>query len=196
MLHVIRNLFSLIGFIAVVLAIFAAVKMAPMMQAFDEFDEKAIDVYGDMITTLLETGNAAEATVWKFQVEEGLSVEDVDETVKAVANELNIKNVGELPLSSQVEAMSGKKSRFFKIYMFCNALTAAQMLDYSDAYSAYLPCRVSLVEDKQGKLWLYSLNMDAMIYGGKPLPAALKEEAMGVKKIILEILNRGAEGDF
>jgi len=41
-----------------------------------------------------------------------------------------------------------------------------------------------------------SLNMDAMIYGGRPLPPALKEEAMGVKKIILEIMNRGAEGDF
>jgi len=196
MFYALRNLFALVGFIAVVAAIYAAVKMAPTMQAFDEFDEKAIDVYSEMVTTLLETGNAAEATVWKVQVEEGLTVEDVDETVKAVANELNIKNVGELPLSDQVEAMNGEKSRFFKIYMFCNALTAAQMLEYSDAYSAYLPCRVSLVEDKQGKLWLYSLNMDAMIYGGKPLPAALKEEAMGVKKIILEIMNRGAEGDF
>ena len=196
MFYALRNLFALVGFIAVVVAIYAAVKMAPTMQAFEEFDEKAIDVYSEMVTTLLETGNAAEATVWKVQVEEGLSIEDVDETVKAVANELNIKNVGELPLSDQVEAMNGEKSRFFKIYMFCNALTAAQMLEYSDAYSAYLPCRVSLVEDKQGKLWLYSLNMDAMIYGGKPLPAALKEEAMGVKKIILEIMNRGAEGDF
>lgn len=196
MFYALRNLFALVGFIAVVVAIYAAVKMAPMMQALDEFDEKAIDVYSEMVTTLLETGNAAEATVWKVPVEGDLSVEDVDETIKAVANELNIKNVGELPLSEQVEAMSGEKSRYFKIYMFCNAMTAAQMLEYSDAYSAYLPCRVSLVEDKQGKLWLYSLNMDAMIYGGKPLPPALKEEAMGVKKIILEILNRGAEGDF
>ncbi|NOQ90183.1 MAG: DUF302 domain-containing protein [Gammaproteobacteria bacterium] len=196
MFYALRNLFALVGFFAVVVAIYAAVKMAPMMEAFGEFDEKAIDVYSEMVTTLLETGNAAEATVWKFPVEEGLSAEDVDETIKAVANELNIKNVGELPLSEQVEAMSGAKSRFFKIYMFCNALTAAQMLEYSDAYSAYLPCRVSLVEDKQGKLWLYSLNMDAMIYGGRPLPAALKEEAMGVKEIILEILMRGAEGDF
>jgi uncharacterized protein (DUF302 family) len=167
-----------------------------MIKAFDAFDEKAIDVYGEMIEVLLETGNAAEATVWKVPVEEDLTVEDVELSIRAVANELNIKNVGELPLSAQVEAMSGEKSRFFKIYMFCNALTAAQMLDYSDAYSAYLPCRVSLVEDKEGKLWLYSLNMDAMIYGGKPLPPALKEEAMGVKKIILEILHRGAEGDF
>ena len=196
MFQMLRTFLAMIGLIAIVLVIYASVKLAPMMQNFDEFDEKAIDVYSDMVTILLETGNAAEATVWKVQVEEGLSVEDVDETLKAVANELNIKNVGELPLSAQVEAMSGEKSRFFKIYMFCNALTAAQMLDYSDAFSAYLPCRVSLVEDKQGRLWLFSLNMDAMIYGGTPLPAALKEEAIGVKTIILDIMNRGAEGDF
>jgi uncharacterized protein (DUF302 family) len=196
MFYALRNLFALVGFAIVAAVIYAAVVYAPVIKAFDSFDEKAIDVYGEMVMTLLETGNAAEATVWKVPVEEDLTVEDVELTILAVANELNIKNVGELPLSAQVEAMSGKKSRFFKIYMFCNAMTAAQMLEYSDAYSAYLPCRVSLVEDKQGKLWLYSLNMDAMIYGGKPLPAALKEEAMGVKKIILEIMNRGAEGDF
>ncbi len=196
MFYALRNLFALVGFIAVVIAIYGAVKIAPMMQTFDTFDDKAMDVYGDMMSTLLDTGNAAEATVWKVPVEEGLTVDDVEVAMRAVANELNIKNVGELPLSKQVEAMTGKKSRFFKIYMFCNALTAAQMLEYSDAYSAYLPCRISLVEDKQGKLWLYSLNMDAMIYGGKPLPPALKKEAMGVKKIILTIMNRGAEGDF
>ncbi|RKZ63916.1 MAG: DUF302 domain-containing protein, partial [Gammaproteobacteria bacterium] len=165
MFYALRNLFALVGLIAVVVAIYGAVKIAPMMQVFDEFDDGAIDVYGGMVTTLLETGNAAEATVWKVLVEEDLTVEDVDETIKAVANELNIKNVGELPLSDQVEAMTGEKSRYFKIYMFCNALTAAQMLDYSDAFSAYLPCRISLVEDKQGRLWIYSLNMDAMIYG-------------------------------
>jgi uncharacterized protein (DUF302 family) len=196
MFYALRNLFSLIGLAVVVVAIYAAVTFAPMMKAFNSFDEKAIGVYGEMMQVLLETGNAAEATVWKVPVEDDLTVEDVEVAIRAVANELNIKNVGELPLSAQVEAMTGNKSRFFKIYMFCNALTAAQMLDYSDAYSAYLPCRVSLVEDKEGKLWLYSLNMDAMIYGGKPLPPALKEEAMGVKKIILEILHRGAEGDF
>jgi uncharacterized protein (DUF302 family) len=191
-----RNLFALVGFAAIIFIIYGAVKMEPMMRAFDSFDERAIDVYSEMVTKVLETGNAAEATVWKLQVNEGLSAADVEETMKFVANEHNIKNVGELPLSSEVEAMSGKKSRFFKIYMFCNAMTAAQMLEYSDAYSAYLPCRVSLVEDKQGRLWLYSLNMDAMIYGGTPLPSALKEEAIGVKTIILDIMNRGAEGDF
>ena len=196
MFYALRNLFALIGFVAVVAAIIVGVRVAPMKQAFDGFDERALSVYSEMLDKLLETGNSAEATVWKVPVSEDISAEDVEETMRFVANEHNIKNVGELPLSKQVEAMTGEKSRYLKIFMFCNALTAAQMLEYSDAYSAYLPCRVSLVEDKQGKLWLYSLNMDAMIYGGTPLPPALKEEAEGVKAIILDIMKRGAEGDF
>lgn len=196
MFYALRNLFALIGFVAVVAAIVMAVRVAPMKQAFDSFDERALSVYTEMLDKLLATGNSAEATVWKVPVNEDISAEDVEETMRFVANEHNIKNVGELPLSRQVEAMTGEKSRYLKIFMFCNALTAAQMLDYSDAYAAYLPCRISLVEDKQGKLWLYSLNMDAMIYGGTPLPPALKEEAESVKKIILDIMKRGAEGDF
>ena len=196
MFYALRNLFALLGFAVVVAAIYVAVSYSQMLQTFNHFDEKAITVYAEMFEKILETGNAAEATVWKIPVSEDLTPEDVEETMRFVANEHNIKNVGELPLSDQIAAMSGKESRYLKIYMFCNALTAAQMLEYSDAYSAYLPCRISLVEDKQGKLWLYSLNMDAMIYGGNPLPAALKKEAEGVKRIILDIMNRGAEGDF
>lgn len=196
MFNVLRNLFSLIGFIIVIAAIAVAVKMAPMIQAFDSFDEQAVDVYGEMIMGIVESGNAVEAGVWKVQVKPDLTPADVEETMRFVANEHNIKNVGELPLSGQIEAMSGNKSRYLKIFMFCNALTAAQMLDHSDAYAAYLPCRISLVEDKQGGLWLYSLNMDIMIYGGKPLPSDLKEEAESVKEIILDIMKRGAEGDF
>jgi uncharacterized protein (DUF302 family) len=80
--------------------------------------------------------------------------------------------------------------------MFCNAMTAARMIDYSPAYSAYLPCRITLLEDSTGKLWLYTLNMDLMIHGGRELPPELKQEAMQVKDIILDIMNRGAKGEF
>jgi hypothetical protein len=196
MFYALRNLFALLGFVAVVVCIVVAMKITPMKQVFDSFDEKAMSVYAEMANNLIETGNMADATVWKVAVKEGLTPADVEDTMRFVANEHNIKNVGELPLSGQIEAMTGEKPRYFKIFMFCNALTAANMLDYSDAFSAYLPCRVSMVEDKEGKLWLYSLNMDAMIYGGKKLPRALKEEAEGVKEIIQDIMNRGAAGDF
>lgn len=160
------------------------------------FDDNAPKVYTDMFKSLVASGNGAEATVWKVPVADGLSAEDVEQTMRFVANEHNIKNVGELPLSEQVAAMTGEPQRLLKIYMFCNPLTAAKMVDYSDAFSAYLPCRISLVEDKAGKLWIYTLNMDMMIHGGATLPDDLFEEANTVKDVILDIMNRGAAGDF
>ena len=196
MFRLIWNLFALIGLLLVAGMIYTATQLGENLTNLRSFDSKAPEIYLDMARKLIETGNAAEATVWKVPVKEGLGWEDVEQTMRFVANEHNIKNVGELPLSEQVAAMTGKPQRFLKIYMFCNPLTAANMFDYSVAFSAYLPCRISLIEDPKGKLWLYTLNMDMMIHGGKVLPEALKEEAIGVKDTILDIMNRGATGEF
>jgi uncharacterized protein (DUF302 family) len=196
MFRLIWNLLALIGLLLVAGMIYMATQLGENLTNLRSFDSKAPEVYLDMAEKLIKTGNAAEATVWKVPVQEGLSWEDVEQTMRFVANEHNIKNVGELPLSEQVAAMTGKPQRFLKIYMFCNPLTAANMFDYSVAFSAYLPCRISLIEDPEGKLWLYTLNMDMMIHGGKVLPEALKEEAIGVKDTILDIMNRGATGEF
>ncbi len=189
----VRDLLALIGLTVVGAATWGYVEYGDSLRAFDP---RAGAVYLDMGRKLLESRNGAEATIWKSQVREGLTPQDVDQTLKTVANELNIKNVGELPLSREVEAQTGQRARFMKIYMFCNALTAARMMDHSDAYAAYLPCRVTLVEDKTGRLWLYTLNMDAMIHGGEPLPPELEREALDVKRMILEIMRRGAAGEF
>ena len=193
MLGFLRNIFALIGVVATAAGVYGYMSYN---RAISGFDPKAIAVYNEMANLLGATGNPAEATVWKSKVKEGLSFDEVDQSIKSVATEMNIKDVGALPLGDQVEAMQGKKWRKLKIYLYCNPLTAAKMIDYSDAFSAYLPCRISLLEDKTGKLWLYTLNMDMMIHGGKPLPPELKAEAEGVKKIMQTILERGAKGDF
>ncbi len=191
-----RNVLALVGLVAILGGGYMYAKHRGDFDKFADFDPKAVDTYKEMIDKLIATGNPAEATVWKAKVKEGLTFEEVDQSIKSVANELNIKGVGELPLGDQVTAMQGKPWRKLKIYLYCNPLTAAKMIDFSDAYSAYLPCRVTLMEDKTGKLWLYTLNMDMMIHGGKPLPQDLKDEAIGVKKIMLGILERGSKGDF
>jgi uncharacterized protein (DUF302 family) len=188
-----KNLLALIGLVTVLGSVVGYMRFS---SAIKDFDPKAMSVYKDMTMRLLATGNPAEATVWKRQVKDGLSFEDVDQAIKTVAAEMNIKDVGALPLGDQVTAMQGKPWRKLKIYLYCNPLTAAKMIDHSDAYSAYLPCRVSLLEDAKGKLWLYSLDMDMMIHGGKPLPPELKKEAEKVKEIILAVLERGAKGEF
>ncbi|MET0070775.1 MAG: DUF302 domain-containing protein [Candidatus Thiodiazotropha sp.] len=189
----IKNLLALIGLLVVIAAAAVYVKYGEVLQGWDP---GAGGTFTEFAQSLAATKNAAEASVWKIPVAEDLSWEDVEETMKFVANEHNMANVGELPLYKDIEAKLGTEYRFVKIYLFCDSLIAAKMLDYSDAYSAYLPCRITLLEDHEGKLWLMALNMDMMIYGGKPLPPELKEQALQVKEYILDIMNRGASGEF
>ncbi|MCF6198795.1 MAG: DUF302 domain-containing protein [Hyphomicrobiaceae bacterium] len=186
------SLLAIIGLIALGCVGFLAFKFSPLLS----LDKGAANVYYNMALKLAETGNAAEATIWKRQVADGISFDDVHESIKTIAQENNIKDVGFLPLGDQVGAMNGKPWRKLNIYLYCNPLTAQKMVDHSDAYAAYLPCRISLLEDKKGKLWIYSLDMDMMIHGGKTLPPALLKEAIEVKRIILDVLDRASAGDF
>lgn len=190
------RILALVGLAAIGLGIWAGPTLWNYYSAFGRFDDKAMDTYVEMFDRLIETGNPAEATVWSTKVAEGLTFEEVDESIQGVAIDRNIKGVGELPLGDQVEAMQGKPWRKLKIYLYCNPLTAAKMVDYNIAYAAYLPCRVSLVEDENGDLWVMTLNMDMMIHGGEPLEGELLEEALQVKDIMQDILARAAEGDF
>lgn len=191
-----KNILAGIGFISIGLLLVLLVKLLPVIKQLDGFDPEAAHVYMQMAKRILQTQSGIEGLVIKTPVKEGISAEEVDQYIRLVANELNIKNVGELPLYKEVEAMSGSSYRYVKIYLLCNAMAAASMLNYSDAFASFLPCRVSLLEDRQGRLWLYTQDMDVIIYGGKPLPPALKVEALKVRDIILEIMRRAAEGAF
>ncbi len=192
----IRNILALIGVLALALLAVIGPDLWRYKTAFDGFDPQAFATYRKMFDRLVETGNSADATVWRAKVAEGLTFDEVDQSIEQVAIDRNIKGVGKLPLGDQVAAMKGTPWRKLNIYLYCNPLTAAKMVEYTPAYAAYLPCRVSLVEDDRGELWIYTLDMDMMIHGGKPLPPDLMEEALEVKETMQEILTRAAEGDF
>ena len=195
-MNVIRNILAIVGVLAIVAAGVLYPKISAYKARFAEFDPNAGDVYMDMMGKLMETGNAAEATVWKVKADDGLTYDDVASSLASITNEVNLLNVGTLPFYKQVQAVTGKPYRKVTFFLVCDAAIGAMMLDHSDAYSAYMPCRISLVEAKDGSIWLYSLNMDPMIYGGTPLPDDVKAKALEVKSKILEIMNRAAKGDF
>ncbi len=195
-MNAIRNVFSLIGLLAVVATVYVASVYRDDIAAVRALDPGAAQMYAEMWSRIKETGTSADATAWRIPLAEGVAPADAEQVMKFVANQHNISGVGELPLSEQVELMTGEKQRFLKIYEYCDPRTAMQMVDYSDAFSAYLPCRIALVEDKDGHYALYSLNMDLMISGGRHLPPDLKKEALRVKQIIRDIMERGATGEL
>ncbi|MEN9772096.1 MAG: hypothetical protein RJA58_739, partial [Pseudomonadota bacterium] len=65
-------------------------------------------------------GDIAVATTWARKVKPGIKPEDVEQILKIVATERNMRDVGTLPLSKELEARSGKKEKFLTVYSFCS----------------------------------------------------------------------------
>lgn len=141
-------------------------------------------------------GDIAVATTWEAKVKEGMKPADVEEILKLVAVERNIRDVGVLPLSKELEARSGKKEKTLTVYSYCSPGTARKMVDFSPHMAAYLPCRISMVEHDDGSLWLYTLNMDMMVKMGRKLPSPLKEEAQAVRDTIWTMMQRASKGEY
>ena len=150
--------------------------MNAMQDVSDEMREAVIDVTGErpeeiIADALLQGGGVMPQEVSKelfmemvqvTEVEEGISGADVDESIKSMATNENILHVASFPLSKQIENVTGKPYRHLTIHNICDAVTAGKIADVDDRFAVILPCRIAVVEGKDGKIRMISMNSDVM----------------------------------
>jgi uncharacterized protein (DUF302 family) len=192
-MKLIRNLLALIGLVALLATGYGYFRLAPTLS---EFDPGFMATYGEFASKLLESGDPGVSMMWSVQVQEGLSPEEVIDSMKSIATSESFLFVGESPFYKQIKAITGEDYRYVNFLSFCDARVGKRMLEYRDQYSGFMPCRIALVEDKSGRLWLYSMNLDIMIHGGKQLPEDLKADASRVRDTIRRIMDGAAAGEF
>jgi uncharacterized protein YceK len=140
-------------------------------------------------------GDAAAAATWSRKVAPGVSIQEIEEAFTSVAVEENLRPVGELFLSNELALRSGRVQKYLKVYSYCDPYTAREIVDFSPAMAAFLPCRIAVVEQQDG-LWIYAMNMDILIKLGRPMPPELRETVMRVRAGMLKMLDRAASGEF
>jgi uncharacterized protein (DUF302 family) len=133
-------------------------------------------------------------TVVKMPLAEGVSMDDAVDSMKLRANGLNFKLVAHLPLYKELESL-GVDTKRVEIFQFCDARIAAEMIAHDIDFSAYLPCRITLIEDQAGQAWLVTLDLDRVMHTAK-LPPELTEKAILVRDNIRSIMEAGANGEL
>jgi uncharacterized protein (DUF302 family) len=133
-------------------------------------------------------------TVVKMPLAEDVSMDDAIDSMKLRANALNFKLVAHQPLYKELEAM-GLETKRVEIFQFCDARIANAMITEDINFAAYLPCRITLIEDQQGQPWLVTLDLDKVI-AMADLPPSLMGHATKVRDTIREIMTAGASGDL
>ncbi|MDZ7754408.1 MAG: DUF302 domain-containing protein [Gammaproteobacteria bacterium] len=133
-------------------------------------------------------------TVLKVPLAEDVSADDAIDALQSKAIALNMKFVAHQPLSKELEAR-GVDSGRLEIFQFCNPSDAHKMVTHNIIFAAYMPCRIALVEDGDGRMWLMMMNLD-MLINAAPLPPDVMEVAESVNDTLKAIMYAGANGEF
>ena len=135
--------------------------------------------------------------VYKLAIAPGVSMSDAADSMKLRTNALNLQLVAELPMSKQVEAVTGKPQRTITIFQFCDAVLAKDLIDVNIEFAIYMPCRIALIEDAKGQGWLVMMDINVdQVAKEKRLPPALKARIETVRKSLGEIMQAGAKGEL
>ena len=128
------------------------------------------------------------------RIEDGVTIEDAIASMELRANLRNFPKVADLPLSEQVRAMGGE-GNYMRIFAFCDALVANEMVQHDIIFASFLPCRIAVVEDDDGQGWIVTTNMDMMLHA-TDLPDDLMATARQVRDTMYSIVEAGRTGDF
>ena len=193
----IKGIFTLIGLLVVVGMLFATVKYDLISKAekASKLDPQAMGAYMHMFDEVLTTGRSTEAMIRKVKINPEVSTEDVIESMKSIAADANMLQVGDSKMSVNSSIKEGGK-RYIRILHYCSPSIAEQFIGYTEAFGAFMPCRILIVEDDNGDRWLYTMAMELMLFGGHTLPPEMMEMAEHVRDTMYSMMDLGAEGDF
>jgi uncharacterized protein (DUF302 family) len=130
----------------------------------------------------------------RIQVQDSVSFDDAVESLKLRANQHNLKFVGVNALYKEIEALTGQPSKRMEIYNFCDGLTANKMLAADPMMIAFMPCRIAVLEDAQGRRWIISMMMDLKLV--KKLPGDARKSAERVMAAMKDMMVAASRGDL
>lgn len=130
----------------------------------------------------------------------GLSFDEVIESLQSKAFDMNMRPTGHNTPWKVLRETYDPASPRLEFLSFCDLITMRMILDYSLEFGAFVPCRITVAEDAEGQIWLYTLDWDVRWLDTSPnpnrLPDELRERALKVRENIEIMMEAAATGDF
>jgi len=196
-MKLIKGLLTLIGAIVVIAGIIGAVTVGPKVA---KLDSQALPEYMKMFDIVLTTGDPAKGMVKrvKMVIPEGVTKEEAFENAIEVMDEVGAE-FGLAMVDSKTMPRGGKLFKdgglLTHIRSYCSPSIADKFLTHSGEFIGFMPCRIGIVEDPNGDIYIYTMGLELMINGGHTLPPEMLELANEVKKGMYTMMEKGAAGE-
>ena len=138
---------------------------------------------------------------YKIKAKPGLSFDDVVESMKLRANQLNFKHVSENLMWKDFQAVLGdKEAPRIEVHSFCDIRVARDLLKLAPEFLVFLPCRIAVMEDADKSIWVMMLDWDMTWVAGYEQQMGLSMEltkgAWELRQKMGQIMKAGANGDL
>jgi len=194
----IKGIFTLVGFIVVIVALLIGVKYG---SSLGKMDSKSLGLYMKMADDVLTTGDPAKGMIIKRKMVIGEdstkeeAIENALEVMDEVAEEYGLAKVDSKTMPRDGGKFMRDGGKYTHIRSYCSPTIADIFLEFSGEFIGFMPCRVGLVEDANGDIWIYTMALDMMIHGGHTLPPKLLEHATNVKDAMVAMIEKAAAGE-
>ncbi len=139
----------------------------------------------------------------KYKAKEGLSFDDVVESMKLRANQLNFKLVGHSPMWKDFRAVLGDtEAPRVEVFHYCDIAAGREVLKFAPEALVFLPCRIAIMEDADKNIWVMTLDWDVSwldsISGRMGMDSApeLIRAAIDIREKMDNIMRAAAAGDL
>lgn len=140
------------------------------------------------------------SAIFEVAVKEGVSYEDVIDSLKSLSEGMNFVNPANFPIGEHIKLRGVDPQGIKEVRSFCNLSMGTDIFLDHPEFLVFAPCRVAIYEkpDVNNQLKLY-LAMDRPTYDLKSIKnptARAKKSAQLLEDTLIELLIRASEGDI
>ncbi len=135
------------------------------------------------------------SAIYEVPVQEGVSYQDVVESLKSVSEGMNFVNPANFPIADHIKLRGIDPQGVKEVHSFCNLSMGTEIFLDHPEFLVFAPCRIALYE-KQSKLYL---GLDRPTYDLKsvksPTPRAQKA-AQALEDALIKLIEKARKGDI
>jgi uncharacterized protein (DUF302 family) len=137
----------------------------------------------------------------KYKAKPDLTFDDVVESMKLRANQVNFKLVGHSPMWKDFQAVLGDmEAPRVEVFHYCDIAAGREVLKLSPEAVVYLPCRIAVLEDGKKNIWVMTLDWDMAwlnsVQGSLGINPTLSRYAIDIRDKMDQIMRAAANGDL
>jgi uncharacterized protein (DUF302 family) len=137
----------------------------------------------------------------KYKAKDGLTFDDVKQSMELRANQLNFKKVGESPMWKDIHAVLGDMNApRMEVYHYCEIAAGRAVLMAAPESIVYMPCRIAIMEDSNKQIWVLTLDWDLAwldtVQGKMGIDAEVSKYAKDIREKMDNIMLAAAAGDL